>query len=66
MQLEPTMPITMITLLDRFVHQNKIFVHGSRETACAREMVRSDLFRLEAGECAGVSGFWLTIHRKTT
>lgn len=57
---------TISKLLDRFVHQNKVFIHGTRDIVTARELCKSSLFTLDAGECAGVAGYWLTINRKTS
>jgi hypothetical protein len=60
------MNATAKKILDMFVYQNKIFVHSTREVACAKEMAQLELFRLEEGTCIGVPGYWLSIHRVTT
>lgn len=51
-------------LLDMFVYQNRIFTFGLREVVAAERLAKTELFKMEVGECGGVSGYWLTMVRK--
>lgn len=60
------MNVTTVKLLNQFVYQNRIFVHNPREISTAKELATLELFKIEAGMCVGVPGYWLTLNRKIT